>query len=80
MSKPVIWQGQELPPRKPGKVYGLRIYPGGRTQVRQFYARQLVTPMIAASKLMAGEYAQVWLDDVVDTLALWEVRKQDLDE
>lgn len=32
-NNPVYWKGQELPPKKSGHVYVIRMWPGGRDDV-----------------------------------------------
>jgi hypothetical protein len=71
----VYFQGEKLPPLRPGKVYAMQIYPGGRKVVRQCNADQLSTPSAAAKALTAGRMVYVWPDDAVDTLQRWERAK-----
>lgn len=75
MNQPVIWQGQKLPSARPGNVWLLHIYPGGRMEVRQDRPERAVTADKAVSVLMAGHDAHVWLDDAQVTVALWQQAK-----
>ncbi len=68
----VYWQGQKLPPRRPNHVWGFRIYPGGRTEVKQVHEDVLVTPLEAVNKLLSDEWATVWLDDARITVVMWQ--------
>lgn len=67
----VYFQDEKLPALRPGKVYGMQIYPGGRKVVKQCNADQLMTPSAAVKALMAGRMVYVRLDDAVDTLMRW---------
>ena len=69
------FQGEKLPPLRPGKVYAMQIYPGGRKVVRQRNADQLSAPNAAVKALVAGRMVYVRLDDAADTLQRWQQAK-----
>lgn len=73
--QPVIWQGQELPQARPGNVWLLHIYPGGRMEVVQRKPNYATTVDLAVKDLMAGGSAHVWLGDAETTVALWQQAK-----
>ena len=53
-----------LQPLKPGKVWGVRIYPGGRREMRQYYPHELMTVQQAMEALALGRHARVAIDDL----------------
>jgi len=61
--QPVYFQGQELPPTREGHVYGIRLYPGGRKELRQYKPDDLMYVSQAVKALMANKCVDVWLDD-----------------
>ena len=48
-----------LPPLKPGKVWGVRIYPGGRREFRQCEPAELMTYQEANEALVQGRKADM---------------------
>lgn len=72
MSEPVYFQGQPLPPLRPGNTWSLRIYPGGRKEVKQVRPERIQTIDAAVSALCGGEWTHVRLDDAVETLIRWK--------
>lgn len=70
MSEPVIWQGKELPPKKPGHVWAIRMWPGGRKELRQVLLEEMHHADDATSRLQNNHCANVWLDDAVLVIAL----------
>lgn len=73
---PVYFQGQQLPNLRPGKVWGMELYPGGRKCLRQFSPELLQLPDDAALRLAEGRMARVWLDDAEITVILWNQQKR----
>jgi hypothetical protein len=71
----VYFQGEKLPPLRPGKVYAMQIYPGGRKVVQQRNPEQLSTASVAVKALIAGRMVYVWLGDAVDVLTRWQQAK-----
>ncbi len=65
MSEPVIWRGKELPQCKPGHVYAIRMWPGGRKELRQVPYEEMHYADEATRRLQNGHCANVWLDDAV---------------
>lgn len=63
-----IFMGQELPPLRAGKVWAMRIYPGGRRVVVQEEAQNIDYTEDAVAELKAGRRVLVWLDDAIDVL------------
>lgn len=75
MSEPVYFNGQELPALRPGKVWGLKIYPGGRMELHQYTDDLLHYVDEAVQRLCDGREARVWLDDAAFVVGLWNSRK-----
>lgn len=69
----VYFQGQKLPPLREGKVWSMRIWPGGRLEVKQVNPHEIVqTATAAIRKLERGQYAYVWLDDSAYVAQQWK--------
>lgn len=64
------WKGQELPPKRPGHVYIIRMWPGGRKVLDQCWFHQAHYADDAARRLKSGQTANVWLDDAALVLSL----------
>lgn len=78
MTQDVYFQGQKLPPLREGNVWAMRIWPGGRKEVKQVKQEQLTeSPRQAVDKLLQGEYVYVWLDEAAYIVARWEDAKED---
>lgn len=73
MSEPVIWQGKELPPKNPGHVWAIRMWPNGRKELRQVLLEQMHNSSEATKRLQNGHCANVWLDDAVLVVMLLPV-------
>lgn len=65
------FMGQSLPELRPGKVYCMEIYPGGRKSVRQINPELLHGKDDAIKRLRDGRLCRVLLDDAVAVLSLW---------
>lgn len=63
-NNPVYWKGQELPPKKSGHVYVIRMWPGGRMVLDQVWFHEAHYADDAVKRLTSGHPALVWLDDV----------------
>lgn len=72
MSEPVYFQGQPLPPLRPGNTWSLCIYPGGRKKVTQVRSERIQTIDAAVKALCRGDWAHVQLGDAVETLIRWK--------
>lgn len=64
------WRGQELPPKRPGHVYIIRMWPGGRKVLDRCWFHQAHYADDAARRLKSGQTANVWLDDAALVLSL----------
>lgn len=62
------FMGQELPPLRDGNVWAMKIYPGGRKEVRQVNPSRVDFVSNALKKLKAEQSVYVWLDDAVEVL------------
>lgn len=76
MSEPVIWQGKELPPRKPGHVWAMYMYPGGGKELRQCTLDRMHYASEAIERLQSGYPAHVWLDDVEYVNICWRQEQE----
>lgn len=66
------WLG--LPPAKAGKVYALKVYPGGRAEVHQVDPDIPLRTIEALEKLRNGSRVYVHTEDAVEVL---HARKKD---
>lgn len=62
------FMGKELVNLRPGNVWALEIYPGGRKTVMQTKAKYVDYTDDAVKKLNAGQRVFVWLDDATEVL------------
>ena len=71
-----VFNSQTLPAPRPGRVWGLLIYPGGRKELRQYPPDMLQDRDEAVRRLEAGREARVRLDDAGVVVAMWQARKK----
>lgn len=69
------WQGERLPTARPGNVWLLQIYPGGRMQIVQCDPKFATSVDLAVGDLLAGGSVRVALDDAEETVRQWNERK-----
>jgi len=69
---PIYFNGQRLPPLRPGNAWGFRLYPGGRAEVRQCKPERLQALGDAKRSLDAGNRATVRLE-FAEMLVAWRV-------
>lgn len=73
----VYFQGQKLPPLREGNVWAMRIWPGGRLEVKQVKPEQIARSTGAALKeLDSGFDTYVWLDDAAYVVQQWKARQE----
>lgn len=73
----VYFQGQKLPPLREGNVWAMRIWPGGRLEVKQVKPEQIAKSTgDALNELEAGHFVYVWLDDAAYTVQQWKARQE----
>lgn len=60
-----------LPALQPGKVWGIRIYPGGRKELRQCPPGNCLKPDAAIARLQDGHMVEVKIRDAVETLQVF---------
>lgn len=73
----VYFQGQKLPPLREGNVWAMRIWPGGRLEVKQVKPEQIARSTGDALKeLESGAYVYVWLDDAAYAVQQWKARQE----
>lgn len=70
---PVYFQGQLLPTLRDGYVWGIRVHPSGRTELRQCLPDDLVYVSDAVKLLQKGYVPSVWLDDLARVMILREM-------
>lgn len=61
----------KLPHPRPGRVWGIRIYPGGRTEYRQYRPGRIMNRRIAEYLLAENSCVDVSIDD-----AIWLLRQR----
>ncbi len=72
----VYFQGQKLPPLREGNVWAMRIWPGGRLEVKQVKPEQIAKSTGDAIKELLNCFdTYVWLDDAAYVVQQWKVRK-----
>lgn len=64
-----FFQGKPLPPLRPNRVWGFRMWPGGRTELRQVSLTLLTTVDAALASLDEGMFATVVLSDARELVA-----------
>lgn len=65
--EPIYFQGEPLPPLRPGKVWGFKIWPGGRMELRPVPPGMIDSVGYALNRLEAGHAATVALSDATET-------------
>lgn len=66
----------ELPELKPGKIWAMRIYPGGRKELRQRAEDMCVEPMEALKRLKQNQSATVRMADAQWVWAMWSAARK----
>lgn len=76
----IYFQGQKLPPLRADNVWAMRIWPGGRMEVKQVTSDRIAKSTGDALKdLESGKYTFVWLDDAAYTVQQWKARQEPKD-
>lgn len=72
MSEVIYFNGQPLPPLREGKVWGIKIWFGGRLELRQYKPELLQTTGQALKNIRENGFAYVWLDDASYVVSRWK--------
>lgn len=74
----VYFQGVKLPALRPGKIWGMQLYPGGRKVVKMIEPAQIRPVERAADELLAGHMTYVALHEAVDAWQRYQRFKEPL--
>lgn len=73
----MTFNGEKLPRPTWGMYWGVLIYPGGRTELKQYIPEMLLSVNTAVDRLLAGREVRVKVQDAAIVVALWKEEKPD---